>query len=395
MRKKFNVTFIRFYLARNLLRLTFMIFYVYYMWIIMVKYDSVFYVSMMPLSALLGYLIIIIPEGYILDKFRRDLIMFLSSIFIAINYFLLFFVKLLYFIYLIATISSILSNISSDVFMTLIKDIVEEFNINKSMSFIEAGRGLSEIIGILIGGISILILSKYFIPIMIILSLISAIFSYPNKKINKAVKIKSKYNYNNVIRIIRIIIGFLILGMLINGLFVSLDVYASAIFYQYLHTKSFYYTLFLLDFSLGGFIGGLTGIKINKLIDSSYFISISIGIFGLSFLFLALSKYSYIDLILSGIIGLFSSLVNIPLNSRLLKIIPNEVLGRVNSIIVIFLTSSSPIMAVLFGSLSYFYSIPKILTAVSLFLIAISLPTYYYLRKIFSIDENLIREKMK
>jgi MFS family permease len=365
------------------------------MWIIMVKYDSVFYVSMMPLSALLGYLIIIIPEGYILDKFRRDLIMFLSSIFIAINYFLLFFVKLLYFIYLIATISSILSNISSDVFMTLIKDIVEEFNINKSMSFIEAGRGLSEIIGILIGGISILILSKYFIPIMIILSLISAIFSYPNKKINKAVKIKSKYNYNNVIRIIRIIIGFLILGMLINGLFVSLDVYASAIFYQYLHTKSFYYTLFLLDFSLGGFIGGLTGIKINKLIDSSYFISISIGIFGLSFLFLALSKYSYIDLILSGIIGLFSSLVNIPLNSRLLKIIPNEVLGRVNSIIVIFLTSSSPIMAVLFGSLSYFYSIPKILTAVSLFLIAISLPTYYYLRKIFSIDENLIREKMK
>ena len=56
-----GAAFIRFYMSRNFARLASIMFYIYYMWMLMVKYDSVFLVSLIPTLSLAGYLVIESP----------------------------------------------------------------------------------------------------------------------------------------------------------------------------------------------------------------------------------------------------------------------------------------------------------------------------------------------
>ncbi|MGC9182442.1 MFS transporter [Caldisphaera sp.] len=387
-----GLTFLRYFMSRNLLRLTSIMFYIYYMWILMVKYNSIFLVSLIPTTSLLGYLIILLPEGYILDRFSREKVMFYSSVFMSLVYFSLFIFHYLFWIYIVACLSSLLSNISSDIFSTLIKELVSYNNMSKAISLVEAGRGFSEILGIALGGISISFLSQYFVTLIAFLSFVSIILSIPKKIVtmNKT----NKYGYKIIIKVIRIILGFLLIGMIINGLFISLDVYAAGLFHMVLHTNSVYYTLFLLGFSLGSFLGGLIGIKISRYLENVYFISLSIAFFGLCFLIISLSKVPIIDIGIVTILGLFSAFTNIPLTSKLIKIIPNEILGRVNSLATIFLASSSPIMALIYGFLAKFFPLTNVIFMNSILMFLLSLPTYYFLKDIFSYEENDIRFKM-
>jgi hypothetical protein len=59
----------------------------------------------------------------------------------------------------------------------------------------------------------------------------------------------------------------LILGMLFNGTFIALDVYASGLFHLTLHFSAIFYTIFLLLFSIvsiGATLGGTIGSMIAK-----------------------------------------------------------------------------------------------------------------------------------
>ncbi len=103
---------------------------------------------------------------------------------------------------------------------------------------------------------------------------------------------------------------------------------------------------------------------------------------------------TYIDIGIVTILGLFSAFTNIPLTSKLIKIIPNEILGRVNSLATIFLASSSPIMALIYGFLAKFFPLTNVIFMNSILMFLLSLPTYYFLKDIFSYEENDIRFKM-
>jgi len=389
-----GATFIRFYMSRNFARLASIMFYIYYMWVLMVKYDSVFLVSLIPTLSLAGYLVILLPEGYILDRFNREVIMFISSIAISAVYLSLFISHTLLWIYAAALLSTIFSSISSDAFFTLMKDIVNSSSMDKGMSLVEAGRGVSEIVGIALGGVSIILISKEFVPIISFIAIISALLSIPGKERAERIE-REKYGYSHVFKAIRIIIPFLIIGLLINGLFISLEVYASGLFYKILHAGPFYYTIFGLFFSVGGLIGGLIGVKVSKHLENPLFIASAMAFFGLSFFVLAVSTIPYVDVIVTVPMGIVNSLTNIPLMSYFVKIMPDEAIGRINSVVTLFLAGASPVMAVVYGLLSQFFSIPTIMLIIACLLALSSVPTYITLKKLFALNETSIRQAME
>jgi len=81
-----NKRFLRFWIAQFFIRLNVWIFYVYFIWVITVKNHSVFLGGMIPTFSLLGYLIVLIPEGYILDRWNRSAVMFFSSVMLVLLY---------------------------------------------------------------------------------------------------------------------------------------------------------------------------------------------------------------------------------------------------------------------------------------------------------------------
>jgi len=53
-------------------------------------------------------------------------------------------------------------------------------------------------------------------------------------------------------------------------------------------------------------------------------------------------------------LGIGVSLIDIPLEALITKIIPSKILGRTNSLIMIFINGSYPILAVVYGFISNF-----------------------------------------
>ncbi|MGC8661986.1 MAG: MFS transporter [Nitrososphaeria archaeon] len=380
-------------MSRNLVRLSAIMFYIYYMWILMVKYDSVFLVSLIPTLSLAGYLLVLLPEGYILDRFPREMVMFVSSLAIMAVYLSLFISQALLWVYAAAMMSSVFSSISSDAFFTLMKDIVNPSSMGRGMSLVEAGRGVSEIAGIALGGASIILLSDKFIPLIVLVSATSVAFGIPRIERGRKTAQK-KYGFSHIFKAIKIILPFLLIGLLINGLFVSIEVYASGLFYKVLNVGPSYYTMFVLCFSAGGLAGGLLGVRISKRLENPAFIASAMAFFGLSFLVLSVSRVPYGDVLVMVPLGMVNSLTNIPLMSYLVKIIPNEVLGRVNSVTTMFLASASPVMAVVYGLLSRVFPIPTILLLIAGLLAISSVPTYITIKKLFKLTESSIKAAM-
>jgi MFS family permease len=391
--KKNGSPFLRFFMSRNLVRLSSIMFYIYYMWVLMVKYDSVFLVSLIPTLSLTGYLMVLIPEGYILDRFPRQWVMFLSSVAIVSVYLSLLISQALIWIYLAAMFSSVFSSISSDAFFTLMKDIMKPSAMGRGMSLVEVGRGMSEVIGIILGGMSIIFLSRWFVPFIVFTGTVSVALSLPRTAKNRN-RAQNKYGFYHVFRAIRVMLPFLIIGLLINGLFISLEVYASGLFYQILHEGPSYYTAFILGFSSGGLAGGLLGIRISRKLENPAFIAFSMAFFGLSFFLLSISRIPDADVLITVALGLVNSLTNIPLMAYLVKIIPNEAMGRVNSIVTLFLASSSPVMAAAYGGIAQFLPIPTVLLLISVLLAISSVPTYISIKKLFKLTESKIKEIM-
>ncbi|MFP3164131.1 MAG: MFS transporter [Acidianus hospitalis] len=384
--------FLRFLIAKSFIRLSSLMFSIFFMWKIITEYNSIFFVSLIPTFSLLGYLLVSIPEGYILDKFNREKIMFISSVILFLSYLPLLFYFSLLLIYFLDLISSIFSLISSDIFYTLVKNLVESEYLAKAMSIETISTALSEISGILIGGISASFSPSLFPDLLLVTSLVSIILSFPSSEIrtNRKKNIV-ELSYSHVFRIIRFILPALILSLSLNGVFIALYVFAAGLFYDVFHTGALAYTAFVLSFSLGLLLGGILGHRFSaRLLNAKYF-SIIIFTFSIFFYLIAIVDIPCLEPLYTLFLGIGSSLLNIPLESLIIKLIPNKILGRTNSLITIFVTSSSPVMATIYGLLSNFLSIKTIFMLLGTLILIISIPAYFIFKRLLLTTEDDIR----
>ena len=141
------------WLGITLCRTSSFVFNLYFMWVIVVKYDSIFLSTLVPTISLLGYVIISLPEGFILDRFNSSYVGFISTILLLFAYVTLLFSRTLETIYTVDIISSILTAILFDAFIKSSKDIIDDSKNSTVSSLNQLGSGLSNVLGIIMAGI--------------------------------------------------------------------------------------------------------------------------------------------------------------------------------------------------------------------------------------------------
>ena len=359
--------------GRNMIRIAYFIFNVFFVWKIIVAYNSVFLAGMVPVLSLLGYLLILIPEGHILDRFNRGSVFRISAALLALTYIILFFYQSLIAIYTVALISSVLSSINSDAFNTTMKEIVSNEKLQSAVSLSQGTNAVSELAGIILGGILLYFPLSYLSIILFALPVI-CIITGTGKTMNRA-GTADPYGFKGAMKIVVSIMPFLLLTLLLNGLFISLDVFGSGLIHIILHGSPMDYSLFVGAFPAGVIIGSIFAEKISGHLSKTRFISSLLVPLGLILLVISLSKYLYVDIIMAVLLGVTVIWVNIGFQTIFMKAIPDSVMGRVNSIGTIFSLGGSPLMAAIFSILSNYFYFPYIMSVAALIAIAVAIPS--------------------
>ena len=372
--------FLRYLMGRNIIRVAYFIFNIFFIWRTIVAYNSVFLAGMIPVFSLLGYLIIVIPEGHILDRYNRGNVFRISSCLLAFTYFILVYSHSLDIIYAVALISSILSSINSDSFNTILKETVNEERMQPAVSMSQGTNAVSELSGIIFGGILLYLPFEFLAIILFSLPVISIFFGL-GKTLNRS-DMADKYGFRGAYRIITVLMPFLLLALLLNGLFISLDVFGSGLIHIIVHGSPLDYSLFIAGFPFGAMVGSLFAGKISGIISRTGAIAALLVPMGIVILCIAISRIIYIDIALGIVLGILVIFVNIGLQTMFMKAIPDVVMGRVNSLATIFSIGGSPLMAAMFSSLSNYFYFPYVMAAAGICAVAVSLPAFGVLRNL-------------
>jgi hypothetical protein len=374
--------FYRFLVARNLAKATTFLFYVYFIWELVAKFHSVFLAGLVPAFSLLGYLIIVIPEGYLLDRRNRSTVFFIADALLVMAYSLLFIGDSVLIIMVVDLVSSLLAWIASDSLQGMIKSILPEEQYGRAVSLNQTGTAISEILGILVGGAMIYLGMSYLRIFLLALAFLSAALSFP---IIMERADTHRKNYGEVFVLVRKMAFLLALSLILNGLFISLDVYGSGLIRMVLHAPAVYYTLFLLGFPLGSVLGGLL-ISTRRISSglSLIMMTAEVMIVGILLLAIAMDPIVFIEPLLTLGIGVDVIVINVQLNAFTLKVIPNDLTGRYNSLSVLFSAGASPVMALLFSVLSRFIYFPFVLEGAAIIAIFMSPLTYFAMRSMMS-----------
>ncbi|MEM0139089.1 MAG: hypothetical protein QXZ44_00525 [Ferroplasma sp.] len=381
-------TYIRLLISRNLARFTNMAFSIYFMWEIVYIYHSVFLVSLIPGFSLLGYLIIAIPEGVIIDRYNRNKIYIIINAFMVFSYLILI-KDSLYSIYIVDLISSTIIWVISDDFRGIEKQIIPPEKMEHVQSMDMLSSGLFMLAGIILGGVFIFIGYNYLTLFLVSVSIIELLLSIKNttKKLHITDN-KNAFKFKSTVKITASILPFLLLGLLLNGMFIALDVFASGLIHIIMHAPSYYYTLFVAGYPAGMLIGGVISMnpRVNAYHGRKNSMALYIFISGIIFILIAINRMPVLDGVLTFIIGVFLAFINILLESKLINGIPDSIMGKFNSLATMFSISSSPVMAFAFGYLSEFVYFPYILLFAGIVVAMSSLSVKYVMN---SFERNI------
>ena len=283
-------------------------------------------------------------------------------------------------IYAVALISSILSSINSDSFNTILKETVNEERMQPAVSMSQGTNAVSELSGIIFGGILLYLPFEFLAIILFSLPVISIFFGL-GKTLNRS-DMADKYGFRGAYRIIAVLMPFLLLALLLNGLFISLDVFGSGLIHIIVHGSPLDYSLFIAGFPFGAIVGSLFAGKISGIISRTGTIAALLVPMGIVILCIAISRIIYIDIALGIVLGILVIFVNIGLQTMFMKAIPDVVMGRVNSLATIFSIGGSPLMAAMFSTLSNYFYFPYVMAAAGICAVAVSLPAFGVLRNL-------------
>ncbi len=375
-----NWNFTRFLIAKTMMRVVFLLFTTFVLWEIYVQTKSVFYDGLIPTFSLLGYLAILAPGGIILDKFRRSRVFFIISILLLATYSVLLFSRTLIFLYAITFAGSMFSAYTGDILGTIMKDTVPEEELGKTNSHLSFTRGISDVIGFASGGLSILIGFNFFFAIIILFSAVSILFSMPISAETK--KGKMQPGKGRIGKFLIRILPLLLLGLALNGLFISIDVFAAGLVDKVLNGTSTQYTLLLVGQPIGLLIGSAASVKYNVKLSSTFSMIAGISILGLFTFILGFNRNSDLLIFITLPMGIFEATVNVAIGTMFLKIIPSDLLGRIGAVSGLFFLGSTPLMAFIWSVLASFIYFPLIIQYAGIAVIILGIASALPVKKI-------------
>lgn len=386
-------TFHRFLIAKTLASISFILFLIFLMWTVVDQYKTtdptiaIFLAGMIPVIYLLVMLVTAIPIGHSIDRLNNSALAMLSAGIMAAGFCFFATGFSLLTVYISTAIVAAGYTLNGDTFSAMIKKLVSNEGITRATSYNLVSNSSSSLIGVAMGGVSLIFLSQYAAMILIAISLGSMFLAFPISMKKNGLSSEdagSKKGYRQVLGFFRSILGLTMLALVLNGFFISIDVYASGLFNIYLHSTPLYYTLF--DAAVPGtmIIGSIIANKYEKFFDRPGTIALVVMLYSPTLLILGISRSALIDIATAGLLGFINPLVNVPIISRLTKFTPVEIFGRVMAFMRIFIQSSTPVMAAVFSFASIYFSVPNILVVVGLLMLPFSAFGFSVLKTFYS-----------
>ncbi len=360
--EKLPAFFFRYLSSRMLASIVTNAFEIYFLWELVIVYKSVFFAGLIPTIALASELLIAIPFGHMIDKYNSTKLSLLSALSLLFGISLLLIGQTLFLVYLATVFATIGSITKGDTLSATIKKHLSSKQFTAANQNLQGAGYLSTLIGTGLGGISIIFLQRYFVGIILALCIVSVVLSYPMpEEPNREESGMPGSGIVSSLGFIKKLGGFLAVGFVLNGLFVSLEVYSSGLFDLVLKASPIFYTLFIAFLSIGGIIGAVLAGKLQKYVDTGYRLSALIILYSPALLFLALSRSPAGDILDSFSIGLLLPIINIPLQVRVMKFVPRNIYGKVMAFLKVFLGGATPAMAGVFSFVSIFLPVQSIL----------------------------------
>jgi DHA3 family macrolide efflux protein-like MFS transporter len=366
--------YVRYLISRNIARFSNTAYYIYFMWEIIVNYHSILLVSLIPGFSLLGYFIIAIPEGSIIDRYDRHFIYIIVNIIMIATYSFLIFGKTLLIVYAVDFLSSMFMWVVSDDFRALTKEIIPANHMATAQSADQLSSGIFTLAGILAGGFFIYMDYSRVYAVLIGISIVALLIIFLPGTIKVSQKKEIKNGLKHTVKIIKKIMPFLLLTLILNGMFVAIDVFASGLIYIVMHASSVYYTFFIAGFPAGMLVGGLISMHsfYKQYQNSKKLLAFYVFIIGMVFVMISFNRIPAMDGVFTFLLGIILAFVNIYIETMVINAIPSNITGKFNSLTAMFSVSSSPAMAFIFGELSEFIYFPYILTIVGIITIILS-----------------------
>jgi len=372
---RLTLLFYRFIGSKALTSTSITAFIIFYMWIVVSRYHSVFLAGLIITIYLAVELALAIPIGHLIDRFNNTRLNLLSSVLVLGGFGLLLFNDNLPFIYSATVISVLGQALKIDSFSAIIKKHLPEESFKKANSVNFATGSVSSLVGTVIGGFSIIYISRYFVYVIVMIAVASIFLAKPVQEKSyrpEENKMSMVGEMKSVGIFLKRIAGFLVLAFFLNGLFISLDTYSSGLFNIVLKSTAFYYTLFSLAVPLGMISGTpIANIKYFRG-DRPVFISFLMLVFSPLIIVLSIGRSPILDILIAFAIGVILPLINIPISTKLMKAIPHSIYGKVTAVVKIFTQGASPVMGAVFASLVIFFNIPTVLLWVGILVVPLT-----------------------
>ncbi len=379
----------RFLGSRMLIGIIFAAFQVFFLWKIVAEYHSVFLAGMLATIYLAVSMVASIPIGHLIDRVNSTWVsLFSSAISLSGTLFLIFGTQLTL-VYASAAVLALGMTMKGDSFSAIMKKHLPEDQFLNGNSTSQAGSYISTLSGTVLGGMAIIYFSNYLPYILIILALVSLTASRPmNEAPTLDAKTSAEKEFASAIGFFRKILGFIAVAFILNGLFESLDVYSSGLFHLVLRASPMYYTAFVASISFGGIGGSWLATRLKGKADGATIISILVLCYAPIFLILGFSKSPFIDVILGLIVGALLSIINIPLQTRLMKAIPRNIYGKVMAFLRIFLSGSTPGMAAVLSFVSIFLQVDTILIYIGIIMFPVAALSFSVIPKFYGLGNG-------
>ncbi len=381
-----GLTFYRFQLSKSLSTISWALFTVFFMWKVITVYHSVFLVGMIPTINLFVEMLSSVPIGHVIDRRNNTVLNLSASVLMAAGFSVFFFGFSVYLVYISAAVISFGSSLKADTFSAIIKKHVPEAGIGRATSYQQAFTSMSTLVGFGMGALSLVFLSEYAPYLLLSLTAVAVALSIPATEevtvINRHAR--SSSGYREVFSFFRKLVGFLLLGLVLNGFIVTLDVYGSGLFNLYLHTGPVPYAVFVAALPAGMLVGSMSANKFMHRIERPFVSATLMLFYPPVLLVLGLSESAAIDIAAVFFLGLILPVINVPMISRLVRHTPREIFGRVFAFVKVFLGSSTPVMATLFSIISIAFPLRTIFVAAALILMPVSVASFRVIRNYYA-----------
>jgi hypothetical protein len=171
----------------------------------------------------------------------------------------------------------------------------------------------------------------------------------------KTVGLSTAGEIKSVFSFLRKIVPLLIIALLLNGLFISIDTYSSGLFYLVLKSTPLYYTIFSLSVPVGMALGAPLANFGPLKKDNPLTVSLLLFLFAPLILVLSIGRSPLLDIADGLIIGLILPVINIPIFTKLMKVIPYGIYGKTQAFLKVFTSGTSPVMGAVFSFLAIIF----------------------------------------